>query len=159
MVNLERKQIVLAAECVKQSIRESEQNERADTSQLYDLQTALLAALVGEDTASSLTTYEGPMELSVPRSWAEIEETMMPLGKVPWTWFKGCARACPAYGAEGSFMRFCAGIALQLRNQWSPDEFPFILETDVMAEFSRSLAGLAVSPVYTDDERNLLGGN
>lgn len=152
-VDLDRRQVALAVECVKRSIRDAEQDYRAnDTKPLYDLQAVLLAVLVGEEAAVSLTTYEGPMELPVPRSWAEIEETVRPLGEVAWVWFKGHARACPLYSADATFVRFAAGVALRLRNDWDPNEIPFVTEDDVQDAFARATGGVIVEPLYTDEE-------
>lgn len=155
-LTMDRSQAVALSNVIRYSIRASEQDERADTIILYELQELVLSALVG-DAYVSLTSYEGPLELPIPRSWEELALLVDPLAPFAWDLFSGYARAARQTFYENAgtplFLRACAGVALAMRNDFDPNQPPPPVEADFQQAWARACGGVMLDPDFTAAER------
>ncbi len=158
-VTMARPQAVALSNVIRYSIRASEQDERADTIILYELQELVLSALVG-DAYVSLTTHDRPFDLAIPRSWGELEAIVEPLAPFAWDLFSGYARAAKQTFYENAgtplFLRACAGVALTLRDEFDPNQPPPPVEADFQRAWARAVGGVLLDPDFTGAERERL---
>lgn len=101
---------------------------------------------------------EGPKPLPVPRTWAEIEGIIRPIGLTAWPMFNGYARAAAVVlnYPHDLFVQTCAGVALRMRDEFDPSAFPPPFEDDFAKAFAVILNGVIIHPNYTDEERELV---
>jgi hypothetical protein len=100
----------------------------------------------------------GPNPLPVPRTWAEIEEMIRPIGVTAWATFMGYSRAACAemeWDVQ-QYVRQAAGVALRMREEFDPSAFPPPDENDFARAWATAVGGLVLKPRYTDEERELV---
>lgn len=156
-ITLPRDSVVTILNVLRWAIQEQEKID-PDAGGLIDLYAAydrMLEALVGEDGARALRE-SSDRGLKVPRSWAELRELVEPICRWAWPMFSGFARAAQKrYGrniTSGLFLQVCAGVALRMREDWDPAEFPPPLEDDFRRAWAQVLDGEVIDPEYTSDE-------
>lgn len=116
------------------------------------------ARLLRRVIAAETRFIEGPRPLSVPRSWAEIEALVRPIGLTVWPMFSGYARAAAVIlnMSHDPLIQTFAGVALRLRDDFDPSAFPPPFEEDFAKAFAVVLGGVIIHPSYTDEERELV---
>lgn len=163
-VTLSRDSLIVILETLRWAIREQERID-PDVEGLVGLYAAydlMLEALIGEEGARALRQSEGARGLPVPRSWIELQGLLEPICRWAWPMFSGFARAArPRYGRITStlFLQVCAGVALQMRDEWDPAMFPPPLEDDFQRAWAKVLDGELISPEYTSDELEIVTFN
>lgn len=124
-----------------------------DSFRILEEYARLLRRVIGFETRM----VEGPRPLPVPRTWAEIEELVTPIGLTAWPMFNAFARA--AYRPDVPphvQIQAAAGVALRLREEFDPSSFPPPDESDFVKAWATGLGGVILKPEYTDEERELV---
>lgn len=93
-------------------------------------------------------------DLDVPQTWAQVEELVMHFTEPVWREFQALMRAArveePRFSNSGQFRAAAAGVAVALREEYEPGEFPGPGIQDLQRLWAPAVAGAILTPVYEE---------